>query len=69
MRIISYGYVFYAWGMVMMQAFNGAGDTATPTWIKCFPLKFLEIVHWLPCPTPLQQELLSLVRWRWSWRC
>ena len=24
------------------------------------PLKFLEIVHWLPCPTPLQQELLQL---------
>lgn len=43
LRILSYGNVAYAYGMVMLQAFNGAGDTVTPTLVNLFGYWALEI--------------------------
>ena len=52
LRTISYGFLFYAYGMVITQSFNGAGDRWTPTWINlgCFwlweiPLAYLLARH------------------------
>tara|TARA_R110002051_G_scaffold289952_1_gene353260 strand:- start:347 stop:901 length:555 start_codon:yes stop_codon:yes gene_type:complete len=47
LQVIAAGYVFYAYGMVVIQSFNGAGDTKTPTYINfvCFWLFQIPIAY------------------------
>ena len=49
LRIVSLGFLFFAYGMVLTQAFNGAGDAWTPTWINvaCFWLWQMPLAYFL----------------------
>ncbi|PYX55060.1 MAG: MATE family efflux transporter [Acidobacteria bacterium] len=58
LRIVSYGNIGYAYAMVMLQAFNGAGDTVTPTIVNFFGFWLLEIplAYWLAIPLNLRSN-------------
>jgi putative MATE family efflux protein len=76
LRIVAYGYGLYAVGLIMMQAFNGAGDTDTPTWLNaiCFwalqiPLAYV-LAEWLSFgPTgvfvaaAIAESVLAVLAW------
>jgi len=58
LRIFSYGNIGYAYAMVMLQSFNGAGDTVTPTIVNFFAFWMLEIplAYFLALHTSMQAQ-------------
>lgn len=66
LQVVSLGYVFYGYGMIVAQSFNGAGDTKTPTilnffafWTFQIPLAYLLAVTFNMGPTGLFIAIVS----------
>jgi putative MATE family efflux protein len=58
LQIICFGYVFFSYGMVVGQAFNGAGDTRTPMWISLVVFWIIQIplAWWLAMSLGLESD-------------
>jgi putative MATE family efflux protein len=78
LRIIAAGYIFYAYGMVVINSFNGAGDTMTPTiinfvcfWLFQLPFAYLMAISFNFGPTGvflaivLAEVLISIIAIIW----
>ncbi|MFL9844247.1 MATE family efflux transporter [Flavobacterium sp. ST-119] len=68
-RILSVSFAFYGIGMVLINAFNGAGDTKTPTWVNFFgfwlfqiPLAYVLAVYFNLGPLGVFIAILQLKR-------
>ncbi|MEZ0483752.1 MATE family efflux transporter [Fibrella aquatica] len=80
LRVFCIGYVFMAYGMVLTQALNGAGDTRTPMlinivcfWLVEIPLAYVlaTVLHWGPSgvfwSVAISESLLALMA-VWAFR-
>ncbi len=76
LRIFGVGFIFFGIGMILTQAFNGAGDTKTPTMINvvCFWLIQIPLAYFLAYNTnlnvngvvlavPIAETILALIAW------
>ena len=65
LRLFSFGNVSYSYGMVITAAFNGAGDTATPTILEPDPVSGFARFRWRgPWPsTPALARMACMSRW------
>lgn len=76
LRIISFGFVAYGLGMVLIQAFNGSGDTKTPIWVYfiCFWLLEIPLAYLLAIRTDIgangvfysiavSETLMTIIAW------